>query len=43
MIFGFQLRNFFANRTSIGAMHSISAEFDNFRINAAHEIIEEDI
>jgi hypothetical protein len=43
MIFGFQLRNFFAKRTSIRATHSISAEFDNFRINAAHEIIEEEI
>lgn len=43
LTFGFQLRNFFNNRTSIRATHSISAEFDNFRINAAHEIIEEEI
>jgi hypothetical protein len=43
MIFGFQLRNFFAKRTSIRATQSISAEFDNFRINGAHEIIEEEI
>ncbi len=43
MLFGFQLRNFFNKRTSIQATQSISAEFDNFRINAAHEIIEEEI
>lgn len=43
MTFGFQLRNFYADRTSIRATHSISAEFDNFRINAAHEIIEDEI
>jgi len=43
MIFGFQVRNFFTKRTSIRATQSISAEFDNFRINAAHEIIEEEI
>ena len=43
MIFGFQLRNFFNKRTNIRATQSISAEFDNFRINAAQEIIEEEI
>ena len=43
MIFGFQLRNFFNKRTRIQATQSISAEFDNFRINAAHGIIEEEI
>ena len=43
MIFGFQIRNFMANRTSIEANHSITAEFDNFIINAAQAIIEEDI
>ena len=43
MIFGFQLRNYFTQRTTIEATQSISAEFDNFRINAAHEIIEEEI
>jgi hypothetical protein len=43
MLFGFQVRNFFNKRTTIRATQSISAEFDNFRINAAHEIIEEEI
>ena len=43
MLIGFQLRNFFGKRTTIQATQSISAEFDNFRINAAHEIIEEEI
>ena len=43
MIFGFQLRNFFNKRTRIQATQSIYAEFDNFRINAAHGIIEEEI
>ena len=43
MLFGFQVRNFFNKRTSIQATQSISAEFDNFKINAAQKIIEEDI
>jgi len=43
MIVGFQLRNFFGNRTSIQANHSISAEFDSLKIDAAQEIIEEEI
>jgi hypothetical protein len=43
MIFGFQVRNFFNKRTTIRAAQSVSAEFDNFRINAAQEIIEEEI
>ena len=43
MIVGFQLRNFFGNRATIQANHSISAEFDSFKINAAQEIIEEEI
>ena len=43
MIVGFQLRNFFGNRTTIQANHSISAEFDSLKINAAQEIIEEEI
>ena len=43
MIFGFQLRNFFNKRTYIQATQSITAEFDNFKINAAQEIIEEEI
>jgi hypothetical protein len=43
MIVGLQLRNFIQNRTTIRANHSISAEFDNLKINAAQEIIEEEI
>ena len=43
MMFGFQLRNYFADRTAIRAEHSISAEFDRFRIEAADGIIEEEI
>ncbi len=43
MIVGFQLRNFYNNRTTIRANHSISAEVDRFQINAAQEIIEEEI
>ncbi len=43
MIINFQLRNYVPERTTIGANNSISAEFDNFRINAVHEIIEEEI
>ena len=43
MIFGFHLRNFFSKRTSIQADRALSAEFDNFKINAAHEIIENEI
>ncbi len=43
LMFGFQVRNFFYERTTIQAAQSISAEFDSFRINAAQEIIEEEI
>jgi len=43
MRFGFTLRNYFNRRTSIRALRSISAEFDNFKINAAHGIIEGEI
>lgn len=43
MIFGFTVRNFFNRRTTIRATQSISAEFDNFIINGAQEIIEEEI
>jgi hypothetical protein len=43
MLFGFQVRNFFNKRTTIMATQSIHAEFDNFKINAAQEIIEEEI
>ena len=43
MLIGFQLRNFFGKRTTIRANHSISAEFDSFKINAAREIIEGEI
>jgi len=40
---GFLLQNFLPNRTSITARSPITATFDNFRINAAEEIIEEEI
>jgi hypothetical protein len=43
LLFGFQVRNFFNKRTTIRATQSISAEFESFRINAAQEIIEEEI
>ncbi len=43
MLIGFQVRNFFGNRTTIQASHSISAEFDSLKINAAEQIIEEEI
>jgi hypothetical protein len=39
----FSLSNFIVRRTSIRAESSISATFDNFRINAAQEIMEEEI
>ena len=41
--FGFLLLNFTIKRTSITAKTSITATFDNFKINAAEEIIEGDI
>jgi len=40
---GFKLQNFTSKRTSIAAESSITATFDNFRINAAAGIIEEEI
>ncbi len=43
VIIGFSLLNFTPGRTSITAKAPITATFDNFRINAAEEIIEEDI
>jgi len=43
MLIGFQLRNFFGNRTIIQANRSISAAFDSLKINAAQAIIEEEI
>lgn len=43
VILGFKLQNFKINRTSITAISSIIAIFDNFRINSAYEIIEEEI
>ena len=43
IMIGFKLQNFMTNRTSITARSPITATFDNFRINAAEEIIEEDI
>jgi hypothetical protein len=39
----FKLQNFGTIRTSITARSPITATFDNFRINAAEEIVEEDI
>ena len=41
--FGFRLQNFTIKRTSITAKAPITATFDNFRINAAEGIVEEDI
>jgi hypothetical protein len=43
IMLGFKLQNFVLNRTSITAKSPITATFDNFRINAAEEIIEEEI
>jgi hypothetical protein len=43
MIIGFQVRNFFPKRTTIGASISVIAEFHNLKINAAQQIIEEEI
>ena len=40
---GFLLQNFIPKRTSITAKSPVTATFDNFRINAAEEIVEEDI
>ncbi len=43
MLFGFQLRNFFPESTTIRAKHSTKAMIDRFTVNAAHKIIEEKI
>ena len=43
MLVGFQVRNFFVNRTSIRADYSVSAAIDRFQINSAQQIIEDDI
>ena len=43
VLIGFQVRNFFGNRITIQANHSISATFDSLKINAAQAIIEEEI
>jgi hypothetical protein len=43
IIIAFTLQNFELERKSIKAEGSISAMFDNYRINAAQEIIEEEI
>ena len=43
MLVGFRLQNHFLKRTSIQANDSIIAEFDNFKISAAHKIIEDEI
>ncbi|MBL7174799.1 MAG: hypothetical protein ISS66_03130 [Desulfobacteraceae bacterium] len=40
---GFLLQNFIMRRESITARSPVQARFDNFRINAAQEIIEEEI
>ena len=40
---GFKLQNYTHDRESITAKSPVTAKFDNFRINAAQEIIEEDI
>jgi len=43
IVIGFSLVNFLPVRTSITARSPITATFDNFRINAAEEMVEEDI
>jgi len=43
VFFGFKLQNFTSKRTSIRAESSITATFDNFKINAAAGITEEEI
>ena len=43
MLIGFRLQNFFLKRTFVQANDSIIAEFDNFKINAAQKIIEDEI
>ena len=43
MLVGFQVRNFFFNRTSIRADYSVTATIDRFQINSAQQIIEDDI
>lgn len=40
---GFSLQNFISKRTFVTASSSVIARFDNFKINAAQEIIEEEI
>ena len=39
----FKPQNHARNRTSITAKYPVTARFDNFRINAAEKIIEEEI
>ena len=43
MMIGFQLRNFFVKRTAIVAADSISIEIDGFKMNAAREIVKEEL
>ncbi len=43
VMLGLKLQNFVTNRASITASASATATFDNFRINAAEQIIEEEI
>ena len=39
MLFGFQLRNFFPETTTIRAKHAITVLVDRFTINAAQKIV----
>jgi hypothetical protein len=43
LLVGFGLSNFFPERTAIRAEHPLSVEIDSFNINAAQEIVEEEI
>jgi hypothetical protein len=43
MMLGFKLQNYFRSRYAITAKSPVTAKFDNFRINAAREIVEEEI
>ena len=40
---GFKLQNYAGERTSVSASSRVTGKFDNFRINAAQKIIEEEI
>lgn len=43
LLVGFALSNFFPERTAVRAEDPLSVEIDSFNINAAQEIVEEDI